>query len=256
MKVSTIFRKNSIWHWVGAVFWLAVWQLASVAIGQPLLLPSPASVAGRLLRLAATGDFWAVTLGSLCRIGFGFLLGMAAGTLLAALTAISPLAKGVISLPMGIIRATPVASFVILALLFIRGSGFSVLISFIMVLPVAWSNVAAGIEKTDPMLLEMAQVYRFSPGSKLRNIYLPCVLPYLAAAARVGLGFAWKSGIAGEVIATPARAIGTQLYNAKVYLETADLFAWTVTIVLLSMLLERLTLALLGRFGGGKGAGA
>ena len=60
------------------------------------------------------------------------------------------------------------------------------------------------------------------------------------AAVTTGVGFAWKSGIAGEVIAIPKDAIGTQLYDAKVYLETTDLFAWTVVIVVLSVLIEKL----------------
>lgn len=224
---------------VAAVFWLAVWVVAFLVIREPLLLPAPWAVAWSLGRLVFTVEFWAVTFSSLLRILVGFVLGLCCGGLLAALSAACPPLRATVALPMGIIKATPVASFVILALLFLRGQGFSTFIAFLMVLPLAWSNILQGIESTDKDLLEMTRVYRFSRWDGVRYLYLPSVFPYLLSAARVGMGFAWKAGIAGEVIAIPSGAIGTQLYNAKVYLNTADLFAWTAVVILLSLLLEK-----------------
>lgn len=241
----------ALYRWGAALFWLLVWQGTGLLLGQPLLLPTPLQVAARLVELAVTPDFWLVTAGSLLRIMTGFFLGLAAGSLLAVVTSVSRLARAVAELPMGIIKATPVASFAILALLFIRGGGFSVFISFLMVLPVVWSNLATGIDNTDPKLLEMARVYRFTRWRTVRRVYLPSVTPYLLAAARTGIGFAWKSGIAGEVIAIPPGSIGTQLYNSKVYLETADLFAWTATVIILSLLLEKVLVRLALRLEGG-----
>lgn len=148
---------------------------------------------------------------------------------------------------MNIIRATPVASFAILALLFLSGPGFSIFIAFLMVLPLVWSNVHEGLTHLDPQLLEMARVFRLPRSAILKQIIFPSTLPYLLSAVRVGLGFCWKAGVAGEVIAIPANAIGTQLYNAKIYLETGDLFAWTAVIILLSMALEQCAVWLLDR---------
>ncbi len=146
---------------------------------------------------------------------------------------------------MNAIKSTPVASFVILALVWIKGENLSTFIAFLMVLPVIWQSVHTGLGSADPELLEMARVYRFSRGKKLRYLYLPAALPYLISAMRVGLGFSWKSGIAGEVIAIPSQAIGTQLYNAKIYLDMPGLFAWTIVIILLSAAIERVVLFLL-----------
>lgn len=240
-----------LYRWGAALFWLAVWQLCALAMAQPLLLPSPVAVAARLGALAITADFWVVVAGSMARILTGYLLGLALGVLLAVGTSLSPLARVVVALPMGIIKATPVVSFAILALLFVRGGWFSVVIALLMVLPLVWGATDTAIAATDRQLLQMAQAYRFGRSRTVRYIYLPSVLPHLAAAARTALGFAWKAGVAGEVIGTPKGAIGTQLYNAKVYLETTDLFAWTVTVILLSLLLERGVTLLLSRLRGG-----
>lgn len=232
--------------WIVALLWTGVWVLAFFAVGEPLLLPAPWTVCGSLARLVITAEFWRVTAGSLLRILMGFLLGLVSGAVLAAVAAACPTLKAAIALPMNIIKATPVASFVILALLFIKGQGFSTFIAFLMVLPLSWSNILQGIENVDKNLLEMARVYRFTLRDTLRYIYVPSIFPYLISAAQVGMGFSWKAGIAGEVIAIPAGTIGTQLYNAKIHLNTADLFAWTVVIILLSILLERITMSILG----------
>lgn len=229
------------WLMICAVFffWVALWQAAYRLVGHDLLLVSPWAVCRRIAELCGTRAFWQTVFGSLGRILLGFLCAVAVGSLIALLTARFEALYMFFSLPMGIIKATPVASFVILALVWISGRYLSIFVSFLMVLPLIWRNVHDGLLSADPGLLEMARVYRLTPGRTLRAIILPAVLPHFLAAVRVGAGFAWKAGVAGEVIAIPRSAIGTELYHAKVYLETTDLFAWTVVIILLSVLLER-----------------
>ena len=212
-------------------------MLVYAGMGTSLLLPSPAETFLRLRQLLGDPSFYSIIGHTFLRIFSGFLLGR--------LTAFSPLLYRFFALPMNAIKSTPVASFVILALVWIKGENLSTFIAFLMVLPVIWQSVHTGLGSADPELLEMAWVYRFSRGKKLRYLYLPAALPYLISAMRVGLGFSWKSGIAGEVIAIPSQAIGTQLYNAKIYLDMPGLFAWTIVIILLSAAIERVVLFLL-----------
>lgn len=220
-------------------------MLVYAGMGTSLLLPSPAETFLRLRQLLGDPSFYSIIGHTFLRIFSGFLLATAAGCILGGLTAFSPLLYRFFALPMNAIKSTPVASFVILALVWIKGENLSTFIAFLMVLPVIWQSVHTGLGSADPELLEMARVYRFSRGKKLRYLYLPAALPYLISAMRVGLGFSWKSGIAGEVIAIPSQAIGTQLYNAKIYLDMPGLFAWTIVIILLSAAIERVVLFLL-----------
>lgn len=232
--------------WVPCL-WLLLWQGAAAAVGEELLLPAPLPVLRRMVELPLQGGFWASCGHSLGRILLGFLLGVAIGCLFAVISAALPPVRAFLAPAMAAIKATPVASFVILALVWIRGINLSVFISFLMVLPLVWQNVSQGIAAADPSLLEMAAVYRLSWKGKLRAIYLPAVLPYFLSALRVGLGFAWKAGIAGEVIAIAPSSIGLELYQSKIYLEMPDLFAWTGFIILLSVALERGMMSLLDR---------
>lgn len=226
---------------LGAVaVWLLLWQLASMAVGLPLLLPSPLAVLLRLGQLCTGADFWLTVASSLLRILLGFLLGVLFGTALAGLCwrfrLIDALARPLLE----VLKSTPVASFIILALVWVKTTWLATVISFIMVLPLIYANVREGIDSADRQLLEMAQVFRLSRRKTFRYCYLPAILPFFLSAISSALGFAWKSGIAAEVLGRPARAIGSQIYDSKIYLETPDLFAWTLVVILLSVLLERL----------------
>lgn len=229
------------------LFWLFVWQLCAAAVDVPLLLPGPKPVFCRLLELLRTAAFYQTVFFSMVRILTGFCAAIAAGSLLAVVTTALPFCRRLLAPLLGVIKATPVASFILLALIWLSSSGTVILCCFLMVLPLAWSNVAAGIESVDLRLLEMGRMYRFSFWQRLRYLYGPAVLPYFSAAISNGLGFAWKSGVAAEVLGTPRPSIGRDLYRSKITLEFTDLFAWTVVVILLSILMEKLVVALIRR---------
>ena len=239
-------------------FWLGVWQLGALFMDWrtaghgSLLLPGPLEVAVRLWALMREGPFWQAAGMSLGRIFAGFLLGAALGTLAAAATAAWAPAEWVLSPAVKVVRAVPVASFIVLVLLWAPAAGWvPAIVAALMVLPVLWGNVTRGVAETDPNLLELARAYRFGRGKTLALVYIPSVRPYFASGCATALGLAWKAGVAAEVLCLPRLAIGTRLYRAKITLETPDLFAWTVTVVVLSFLLERALGALLRRWGGG-----
>lgn len=198
-----------------------------------------------LWKLVKTKDFWASLAFSSKRIALGFLLGLTVGILLASLAYLSKLFKALVSPLMKLIKAVPVASFILLALFWIKARNLSVLISFVMVLPIIYTNMLQGMEQTDKKLLEMATVFKMSPLKKLRFIYIPACLPSLLSACSVGLGFCWKSGIAAEVIGIASGSIGEKLYETKLYLMTDELFAWTLVIVLISVIFEKVVVLLI-----------
>lgn len=216
-------------------------------VGYSFLLPSPLATCQRLLELAMTADFWIFVTASMGRILAGFSLGLVTGCFLAVVTAASPWCHDFFKPFLAVVKSTPVASFIILALVFFSSSRVPIFATFLIVLPLVWANIFSGITKTDRQLLTMARGFDMGFGAKVRHIYVPSIVPYFSAAATTALGMAWKAGIAAEVISIPRNAIGTALYNSKIYLATADLFAWTVTIVLLSLALERLLVRLVNR---------
>ncbi len=235
-------KKNLIKKIGAVIFWLLLWQFVYYIVSKDLLVASVPDTANRLFELIKESEFWVIVSGSFLRIVAGFLSAVIVGTAVAVVCGKSELADCLISPAMGIIKSTPVASFIILALIWIKSAYLSVFISFLMVLPMVYSNVLQGIRNVDRNLLEMADVYGFTASKKLRLVILPSVFPYFLSACTTGLGFAWKSGIAAEILGMPKNSIGVQLNNAKIYLETVDLFAWTIVVIVLSVVLEKLFL--------------
>ena len=216
--------------------WLLVWQLGALLLNESLLLPTPVGVIRRLFVLMGTADYWQRVLFTQWRIFAGLLFGMAAGVILGRLSVSLKAVKQLLAPLMYVIKAIPVASFIILAVVWLDEESLGTFISFLICLPVFYVNTVSGIESADPKLLEMTRMYRVGIRRKVKAVYLPALMPYLSAALDVAVGLAFKSGTAAEVIAIPGGSIGEKLYRAKIYFETGDMLAWTITIVLMSAL--------------------
>lgn len=239
-------------------FWLGVWQVCAFLVdrhlggkGNELLLPYPLSVWKALVSLAGTGEFWAAVLASLERIAAGLVCGVLLGAALAALTCASPWADRLLSPAIRVARAAPVASFILLVLLWTGRNRVPAVISALMVLPVVWDSLSRGIQAVDGKLLELAKVCRFSRWKTVRLIYLPSLRSHVLSALTTAAGLAWKAGVAAEVLCLPELSLGQRIYYTKYYLDIPELFAWTVVTVALSMELERVLRACLTRWGRG-----
>ncbi len=250
MKTSTTrdnFAKRLLRNLFVAALWLMLWQLAAAAVGQELLLVPPLKVFIRLIDLVRQPVFWQAVFSSCARIMAGVVLALLFGAVLAGLMSRFSFLSAFLRPALQVIKSTPVASFIILALVWIKSSRLATFSSFLIVLPVVWSNLTQGIKDIDRDLLQMSEAYRFSRFKKIRYLYLPSLLPYFSAACATGIGIGWKAGIAAEVLALPKVSIGKALYDAKIYLEMPDLFCWTAVIVLMSLLLEKAASKLIGR---------
>lgn len=225
---------------ITVVFWIGVWALISAAVNKDLLLPSPGTVFFRLFELAKTEEFWRTTAFSLLRIFIGTVSAVSIGLITALITSKVKFLYTVISPFLSVVRSTPVASFIILALIWMGRELVPVFVSFLMVMPVVFENVSTGIVSTDKNLLQMAYIYNMPFARKLRRIYIPSVMPYFLSSVRTSIGLAWKAGIAAEVLTVPINSIGKKIYESKMYLEIDDLFAWTLAVIILSLIIEKL----------------
>ena len=245
MTITTIFKKINKAYILAVIFWLTIWQIGSMIIGQEILLVSPVSALKKLVELSIEIQFWKSLLFSFMKITTGFILAFITGITIAIIASNKKSFKILIEPLILTIQAIPVASFIILCLVWISSKNLSIIISFLMVLPVVYRNILDGINNIPRELNDMAQVFKVSKFKKIRYIYMSEVAPYLRAACSVSLGLCWKSGIAAEVIGMPANSIGENLYKAKIYLNTPDLFAWTIVIIVISICFQKCFLALI-----------
>ena len=236
-RFQKIIRKTAI-----VLLWLFIWQGAGLLIRNPFLFATPLQTAKALMQNLANDDFWRTVLMTLCRIGAGFFLGVIAGILLATLSKAFPLFAEIISPVISLAKTVPVVCFVVLFLIWWGASFLSVAISFLMVFTAVYFSTLEGLLATDRSLLEMAEVFRLPFGTKVFYLYRTALKPFFLGSLKTALGLAWKSGVAAEVIGVPAHSIGEGLYLAKISLDTAGIFAWTVVTCLLSFGFEKLVL--------------
>lgn len=227
---------------VTAAAWLLLWQIIYMAVGKDILIPSPLSVAVRIAELAHTLSFWESIAVSLFRVILGFAIGLLTGSAMAVATSGSSFMKTFLSPFLEAVKAVPVASFIILAVIWLDIGNVPVLAAALVVLPNVWANMESGILSVDEKLLEMARAFRFPKSRIFTRVTLPSLKPYFSAAVKNGMGMAWKAGIAAEVICPYRNSIGTALHDSKIYLETTDVFAWTAVVVILSVIFEKLIL--------------
>lgn len=225
---------------LSVLFWLGLWTVLYFTMQQPLLIPSPLSVFRRVLELGQTALFWKSIVITLARVMLGFFLGLVLGIITAYFTSKVPFIRTLLAPLLQGIKATPVASFIVLAIIWLSVSKVPVLTAVLVVLPNVWANMEAGISNLDPKLKEMGKVYAIPS----YQIVLPQLRPHLQSAVKNGMGMAWKAGIAAEVICPYKDSIGSSLHTAKITLETTDVFAWTAVVILLSVLLEKVVVAL------------
>lgn len=241
-------QRHALYRFFIIVFWIVFWQIASLLIDNHILFVGPVDVARALLALIPTYSFWSSIAVSFTKITLGFLSAFLSGILIGSLSYRFRLLRDFLEPIILLMKSVPVASFVILALIWVGSRNLAMFSSFLVVFPVIYVNTIAGLSSTSPQLLEMAKVFSIRPVKQVYYIYLPALLPYLASSCQVALGMCWKSSIAAEVIGVPTGTIGEHLYTAKIYLNTANLFAWTIVIIAASAIFEKVCLKLIERF--------
>ncbi len=233
--------KNKI---LPTLFWILVWQMLSLLVKSSILLPSPLSVLTNLINLVKEGATYITLSNSLAKVLQGFFIGALTGIMLSIVskkyTYIYDLFKPLID----VIKITPIASFIILALAFIPSKNLSILIAFLMVMPIFYTNLFEAFKTVDIKMLEMAKIYKFSSIKKALYIYLPHIMPVLKSSIILGFSLGLKSAVATEVIAFANNSVGNMLLESKVTLDMSNLIAWTIMLIVFAIITEKLILVI------------
>ncbi len=228
---------------------LVLWQVLAMAINAPLVLPLPRETLAALLQDIGRPLFWQHVGATACRSLAAFAISVALGSLLGAAAGVSRSFRNLLEFPLAIVKATPVVSFILVALFWLGSSLVPVFVAVLMSLPVMITSVETGITATDKDLIDCCRSYGFSTGKMIRHLYLPSCRSCFLSGALAAFGLSWKVVAAGEVLSLPNRSAGSLLQSAKVHLETEQVFAVTLVLVVLSFALESLLSFVLSRTG-------
>ncbi len=206
-------------------------------VGNSLLLPSPCETLQSVRDVLTTGRGWQAIGLTLLRIVSGYLLGCTLGVALAVLTSHFETANWLLKPLRSLVKTTPITSFALILLVSVVSGIVPVIVAAIVVVPMIWQTTEEAIRNRSIQLEEMATVY-LTPWKKLRYVTLPQILPRFFSTASVSLGFAWKAVITAEILSLPRFGIGREMQSIKSYMETSELFAWTLLVICMSVLME------------------
>lgn len=218
----------------------AVWIICSVIVSSSLILPPPLQVLKAIIELCGSSSFWHDFAFTFLRVILAFCVSMICGFILGVAAGYFKSAEYFLEVPLSIIKASPVISFILIAFFWFKSGTVPVVIAVVMTLPAIVGDVKAGIQNTDLSLLKMAKVYRLSAFQVFWNIRMNAVKPFLQSAAKTAFGLCWKVVAAGEVLCLPKYSAGTILHTSQMHLETARVIAVTVLLVVSSLLVEKL----------------
>lgn len=243
MKSSTS-KKKIIIKIFSILFWILLWWLLAAIIDERVFLPSPFETIKGLIKLLPSPDFWRCVLFSSSRVVVSFLISFILAFIFGSLGGSSELFDTLFSPLIKAMRSIPVASIVILVLLWVKSSNLSIVVSLLVVFPILYSSFSTGLRSINPLILEAADSYEIKGWKRIRYIYFPSLFPYIESGIKSSLGLCWKSAVAAEVIGLPSSSIGSKLYEAKIYLDTPSLFSLTIVIVVLAVIFESFMLFL------------
>lgn len=240
MRISITVEPKVIKKLFILIFWLSIWEFCSIFINNSLLLPSPFEVIKTLFVLMKEAYFWKSVFSSIIRVISGILISIIVGIVLGVAAGLNKFIEEILDPLIITMKATPVMSIIIIALIWFTSSYVVIFTAVLICFPIVYTNVIQGIKSVDEKLIQMANVYKVKKKYLLKDIYLPSIKNYIVSGILMCLGIGWKVSVASEVLSTPNYSIGLNLLNSKATLETQELFAWTIVVVILSFMFEKI----------------
>lgn len=239
--LGQIDRRALLGSLAGVVLLLAVWSWLS--IGEPeILLPSPIQTWRAVLGLVSDGTLTSELARTLFRSATGMLLAMAIGIVWGALNGMSSWAAAISQPSLSALMAVPPVVIVALGLIwFGPGDAVTRLVIVLVALPLIVITVQESVQNVDKDLMEMTAVFELSRMDVFRHVIAPGIASPVLAATSVTVGQAIRVSVMAELLAA-TNGVGAEVSRARTNLATADLFAWTLALIVFAIALETLVL--------------
>ncbi len=222
---------------VSVVLGLAAW--AAITSGGLVGLPGPWEVGVRAIESLRSGQLEADMAASLARVLTGFVMGVALAVPIGFLMGWYPAARGLIEPYVQFFRMIPPLAVIPLAIV-TMGIG-EVPKVFVIFLAAFLSSVVAvygGVISVDKTLINAARALGGRDGTIFLRVIIPASLPFIMVGFRIGLGSAWATVVAAELIAAQS-GLGFRMQQAQLYYELPSIFVSLIAIGILGLTMDR-----------------
>lgn len=227
--------------------WIIIWQVVYLRVGKDVLVPSPIQTSKALIELAQEASFYINIIVTCQRVVWGTSISLIVGLMLGIMVYLYPVLKPFFEPIIVVMKSTPIMAIIILALLWFKSNDVPIFVCFLMCCPIVYTNTVQNLGEIDQNLLELIKLYHVKMRYLIKSFYWPYISSCIQSTLCLVVGMSWKVVIAAEVLAIPKYAMGYELLEAKIYLETERVFAWVIVIILLSKSCESIIRHAFGR---------
>ena len=232
------FMQNSP-KFLSIFFFLIIWEGVALYIDNSLLFPRVSEIFLSLKNLVASGDFILILWNTLSR----FFISIVFSLILAIIFSVASYRYEVISFllfPFIIfLRAVPTIAIIIVVLIWSSVERVPIVVGMLILFPILYESILGGIKNVDKNLLKMSKVFKVSTKRVVRDIYIPSIYYSISSNIPSYMGLTFKVIIAGEVLSQERLSIGGEIFINKIYLESSNIFAWIIVVIVLNYFLEK-----------------
>ncbi len=231
--------KKSIFTILSITILILAWQLLTMLVRLPDLVPSIPHLFSTLVALFASGSFYQSVMATVLRGTIGMSISLMAAMGVSLLFYKCEWIYELFRPLLAIMRSIPVISFILLALIFLNAESIPLIIAFLTMFPLLTENLTKGIRGQRKEFSIMARQFRIGRWNKLAQVVYPQLKPFLYSGLASASGFGWRAIIMGEVLAQCSPGIGGEMKQAQVFIAVPELIAWTIIAILISYLFDR-----------------
>ena len=220
--------KKSIFTILSITILILAWQLLTMLVRLPDLVPSIPHLFSTLVALFASGSFYQSVMATVLRGTIGMSISLMAAMGVSLLFYKCEWIYELFRPLLAIMRSIPVISFILLALIFLNAESIPLIIAFLTMFPLLTENLTKGIRGQRKEFSIMARQFRIGRWNKLTQVVYPQLKPFLYSGLASASGFGWRAIIMGEVLAQCSPGIGGEMKQAQVFIAVPELIAWTI----------------------------
>ncbi|MDO5722613.1 MAG: ABC transporter permease [Actinomycetaceae bacterium] len=224
---------------VSVIGGIGIWWLLSAT---DIQLPPPPEVVEKFVAMLANGTWFSDTGASLARVLTGFTLGTALAIPIGFLMGWYTVARGIFEPWIQFFRTVPPLAIIPLAIVLMGiGEQPKIFVIFLAAFLSCVISTFQGVISVDKTLINAARVLGAGDGRIFAKVVVPASTPFILVGMRVGLGSAWATVVAAELIAAQG-GLGYRMQNAQIYYDMPTIFVALITIGVFGLIMDRILL--------------
>lgn len=231
-------KNNLICLFGGFLVAVVIYITAYFTCNNEYVLPSLVSIIERFCKTLISISFYKALSSTLLRVIIAFIISFVLGVVFGVLAYRYKSFSGVFGVIVGLLRSLPVLAILLIILLFTSRSFAPVVVCFLSLFPIIYTAVYGSLKGVRSELKEMCQVYKIPVKKQVFSMYIPQILPQILLDAGGAFSFGIKLIVSAEILSGVYGSVGGMLKEASIYLLTADLFAFTLIVCILGVLVE------------------